>query len=83
MEVRDIADAMILARLFSTLLNSGITVLATSNRHADDLYKNGLHRDRFLPFIELLKSRCEMFELALELTGAARFWRQCQPGISR
>ena len=64
MEVRDIADAMILARLFSTLLNSGITVLATSNRHADDLYKNGLHRDRFLPFIELLKSRCEMFELA-------------------
>jgi cell division protein ZapE len=62
--VRDIADAMILARLFSTLLNSGITVLATSNRHADDLYKNGLHRDRFLPFIELLKSRCEMFELA-------------------
>lgn len=64
MEVRDIADAMILARLFSTLLNSGITVLATSNRHVDDLYKNGLHRDRFLPFIELLKSRCEMFELA-------------------
>ena len=70
MEVRDIADAMILARLFSSLLERGITVVATSNRHADDLYKNGLHRDRFLPFIELLKSRCEMVEL-----GAGVDWR--------
>ena len=64
MEVRDIADAMILARLFSSLLRSGMTVLTTSNRHADDLYKNGLHRDRFLPFIDLLKDRCDIFELA-------------------
>ncbi len=70
MEVRDIADAMILARLFSSLLARGITVVATSNRHADDLYKDGLHRDRFLPFIELLKSRCDMVEL-----GAGIDWR--------
>ena len=70
MEVRDIADAMILARLFSSLLKRGITVVATSNRHADDLYQNGLHRDRFLPFIDLLKSRCEMVEL-----GAGVDWR--------
>jgi len=70
MEVRDIADAMILARLFSSLLERGITVVATSNRHADDLYENGLHRDRFLPFIELLKSRCKMVEL-----GAGVDWR--------
>ena len=70
MEVRDIADAMILARLISSMLADGITVVATSNRHADDLYKNGLHRDRFLPFIELLKARCDMVEL-----GAGIDWR--------
>ena len=70
MEVRDIADAMILARLFSSLLARDITVVATSNRHADDLYKDGLHRDRFLPFIELLKSRCDMVEL-----GVGMDWR--------
>ena len=63
MEVRDIADAMILARLFSGMLDRGVVVVATSNRHADDLYKGGLHRDRFLPFIKLLKERCEMCQL--------------------
>ncbi len=70
MEVRDIADAMILQRLFTSLFNRGIVVIATSNRHADDLYKNGLHRDRFLPFIEVLKSRCQMMAIA-----AGQDWR--------
>ncbi len=70
MEVRDIADAMILSRLFSTLINRGMTVVTTSNLHADDLYRNGLHRDRVLPFIDLLKVRCEMFEL-----GGGPDWR--------
>lgn len=70
MEVRDIADAMILARLFTALFTRGITVIATSNRHADDLYKNGLHRDRFLPFIELLKTRCRMLAI-----GDGQDWR--------
>ncbi|RJF90432.1 cell division protein ZapE [Sphingomonas cavernae] len=80
MVVNNSADAMILSRLFTALLEQGVTVVTTSNRPPRDLYKDGLNREHFLPFIDLIEERLDVLTLngpvdyRLERLGGCDTW---------
>lgn len=71
--VTDIADAMILGRLFGKLFKLGVMVVMTSNRHPHDLYQGGLQKDQFLFFIKVLQAHAKIIELT-----AQKDYRLCQ-----
>jgi len=80
MVVNNMADAAIMSRLFTGLLDKRVTIVTTSNRAPDDLYKNGLNRQLFLPFIDLIKERLDVMTLngptdyRLDRLGDATLW---------
>ena len=70
LQVTDIADAMILGRLFEALFEEKVVLAVTSNRAPEDLYQNGVNRQLFTPFIDMIRARCAVVE-----TAGARDWR--------
>ena len=67
MQITDITDAMLVGRLFERLFERGVVIVTTSNRAPDELYKNGLNRQLFLPFIALIKEKLEVHELVSQV----------------
>ena len=80
--VSDIADAMILGRLLDGLFRRRVTLVTTSNSAPDDLYKDGLQRQRFLPAIEMLKSCAQVVHMEGEVDYRLRLLRQAGTYLS-
>ncbi|MCK4080547.1 MULTISPECIES: cell division protein ZapE [Acinetobacter] len=76
--VSNVTDAMILSDLFQKLFQRGITLVATSNIAPDGLYKNGIHRDRFLPTIEMVKKNCVVLNVDAGVDYRLRVLKQAQ-----
>lgn len=76
--VSNVTDAMILSDLFQKLFQRGITLVATSNIAPDGLYKNGIHRDRFLPTIEMVKENCAVLNVDAGVDYRLRVLKQAQ-----
>ncbi len=79
MVVNNSADAMIMSRLFTALIDQGVTLVATSNRPPADLYKDGLNREHFLPFIALIGDRLDV----MGLNGPNDYRRDRLAGVVR
>ena len=76
--VSNVTDAMILSDLFQKLFTRGITLVATSNIAPDGLYKNGIHRDRFIPTIEMVKKNCAILNVDAGVDYRLRVLKQAQ-----
>ena len=80
--VSNVSDAMILGDLFTMLFNKGITLVATSNIAPDGLYKNGIHRDRFLPAIEEVKKNTTVMNIDAGIDYRLRVLQQAELYLS-
>ena len=76
--VSNVTDAMILSDLFQKLFDRGITLIATSNIAPDGLYRDGIHRDRFIPTIELVKKNCAVLNVDAGVDYRLRVLKQAQ-----
>ncbi|XID74103.1 cell division protein ZapE [Alkanindiges sp. WGS2144] len=80
--VSNVTDAMILSDLFQKLFERGITLVATSNIAPDGLYRNGIHRDRFLPTIAMIKARCTVLNVDAGIDYRLRVLKQAHLYLS-